>query len=153
MTGPESGLDRMRLDEFLDKNGIPVAAVEQFDEYVVDVALPPGWEPFQSPPGTRVCIWRDDPVGARFCANVVLTMTQVKTALDPAEVFPMLCEWQAQLVPGTQEASRDVSDATEGPGVVGVLALHIPSDHGLLDSESVVRILTTQQRTLIAQLT
>ena len=33
------------------------------------------------------------------------------------------------------------------------LALRIPSDHGLLDSESVTRILTTPQRTLIAQLT
>jgi hypothetical protein len=142
-----------RLDEFLNVNGIPMAAVEQFDEYAVDVALPPGWEPFQSPPGTRVCIWREDPFGSRFCTNVVLTMTQVEAVLDPAEVFPMLCEWQLHVVPGTQETSRDLSDATEGPGIVGTLALRIPSDHGLLDSESVTRILTTPQRTLIAQLT
>ena len=80
-------------------------------------------------------------------------MTQVEAVLDPAEVFPMLCEWQLHMVPGTQETSRDLSDATEGPGIVGTLALRIPSDHGLLDSESVTRILTTPQRTLIAQLT
>ena len=153
MTGPESGSDRMRLDEFLDNSGIPVAVVEQFDEYAVDVALPPGWEPFQSPPGTRVCIWRADPVGARFCANVVLTMSQVEAALDPAEVFPMLCQWQLLMVPGTQETSRELAHANEGPGLIGTLALHIPSDFGLLDSESVTRILTAQRRTLIAQLT
>lgn len=130
-----------------------MAPVEQFDEYAVDVALPPGWEPFQYPPGTRICIWRADPVGPRFNANVVLTMTQIEAVLGPAEVFSMLCGWQVHLVPGTQETARDLSDAMEGPGTVGTLALHIPSGFGLLDSESVTRILTTQQRTLIAQLT
>ena len=153
MTGPGTGLCRMRLDEFLVSNGITMAVVEQFDEYAVDVAVPPGWEPFQSPPGTRVCIWRADPNGARFCANVVLTMTQVEAVLDPAEVFPMLCQWQLLMVPGTQATSRDLSDATEGPGMVGTLALQVPSDQGLLDSESVTRILTTPHRTSIAQLT
>ena len=44
----------MSLDEFLDTNGIAMAVVEQFDDYAVDVAVPPGWEPFQSPPATRV---------------------------------------------------------------------------------------------------
>jgi hypothetical protein len=153
MTGPGSGLRRMRLDEFLDKDGIPTAVVEQFDDYSVDVALPSGWEPFQSPPGARVCIWRADPSGARFFAYVVLTMTQAEAVLDPAEVFSMLCQWQLHTVPGTQETSRDLSGATEGPGVVGTLGLQIPSDTGLLESESVTRILSTQQHTLIAQLT
>ena len=117
-----------------------MAVVEQFNEYAVDVVLPPGWEPFQSPPGARV--W--DPNRARFCANVVLTMTQIDAVLDPAEVFPMWCEWQKRLVPGTHETSRGFSEASEGPGVVGTLALRIPSDAGLLDSESVTRIVNTQ---------
>lgn len=142
-----------RLDQFVHQNGIPMAVVDQFDDYTVDVALPPGWEPFQSPAGARVCIWRQDPFRTRFCANVVLTMTQVEAILEPAEVFLMLCEWQVHLVPGTQEVSRDWSDAAEGPGVAGALALRIPSAIGLLDSESVTRIATTQQQTLIAQLT
>jgi len=37
--------------------------------------------------------------------------------------------------------------------MVGTLALQVPSDQGLLDSESVTRILTAPHRTLIAQLT
>lgn len=153
MTGHGSGFRHLRLDEFLGNHDILMSVVEQFPEYAVDVALPPDWEPFHSPPDARVCIWRGDPDRERFCANVVLTMNQIEAVLDPAEVFPMLCEWQLHMVPGTQETSRDLSDATEGPGIVGTLALRIPSDHGLLDSESVTRILTTPQRTLIAQLT
>lgn len=153
VTAQRSGSHRIRLDEFLNVNGIPMAAVEQFEKFAVDVALPPGWEPFQSPPGTRVCIWPADPVRTRFCANVVLTMIQVEEALDPEELFAMLCEWQADLVPGTHENARDLSAATEGPGVVGTLALHIPAASGPLVSDSVTRILTTGQCTLIAQLT
>lgn len=153
MTGHGSGFRHLRLDEFLGNHDILMSVVEQFPEHAVDVALPPDWEPFQSPPDARVCIWRGDPDRERFCANVVLTMNQIEAVLNPAEVFSALCEWQAQLVPGTQETSRELANANEGPGVVGTLALQFPSGYGLLDSESVTRILNTNQRTLVAQLT
>jgi len=153
MTDHGSGSRPLRLDEFLGEHDIHMSAVEQFPEYAVDVALPSNWEPFQSPPEARVCIWRGDPDRDRFCANVVITMSQIEAVLDPAEVFSMLCEWQAHLVPGTKETSRDLFDATEGPGIVGTHTMYIPSATGLLDSESITRIATTQQHTVIAQVT
>jgi len=142
----------VRLDELVHENEIVMVAVDQFDGYAVDVALPAEWEPVKSDAGQRVCIWRADPLRRQFCTNVVLTMTQIEASFDPAEVFPMLCEWQMYQLPGTQEISRECAPATEGPGVVGSLGLQIPSANGLLDSVTVMRILATAERTLIAQL-
>jgi len=153
LSGCGSGRRPVSFDEFISENGIPITVADQFDGYAVDVALPPGWEPFESAPGTRVCIWRGDPFRKQFCANVVLTMTQIEAVLDPAAVFAMICEWQAQLMPGTQEKARNLSPATEGPGDVGTLALHMTADIGPLESMSVTRILNTEKATLIAQLT
>lgn len=130
-----------------------MAAVDHFVGYAVDVALPPDWELFHSPRGSRVCIWRADPLRRQFCANVVLTMAEVESALDPAAVFAKLCERESRLVPGTQETSRELVRAMEGPGVAGILALQIPTESGLLDGVSVTRILNAEKRTLIAQLT
>ena len=96
---------------------------------------------------------RADPLRRQFCANVVLTMAEVESALDPAAVFAKLCERESRLVPGTQETSRELVRAMEGPGVAGILALQIPTESGLLDGVSVTRILNAEKRTLIAQLT
>ncbi|MDT5002516.1 MAG: hypothetical protein QOK12_4621, partial [Mycobacterium sp.] len=36
----------MRFDDFVDKYGVVVSAVDQFAGFVVQVGVPPGWEPF-----------------------------------------------------------------------------------------------------------
>jgi len=96
---------------------------------------------------------RDDPSVEEFRANAVLTMHRVEAALEPAEVFTMLCEQQLQSVPGTHEQHRDLAAAAEGPGAAGSLSMRINSDLGPIDSVSRSRIITTGQEVLIAQLT
>lgn len=143
----------MRLDKFAEKHRISMAVVDQFGGYSVEVALPPDWEAFASPPGTRALVWRADPFMKQFCANVVLTMTQIDAMLDPYEAFAMLCEWQKELLPGVQETSRDLAEVHGGQGLAGMFAMRVATAGGLLDSFSLARVITAETRTLIAQLT
>jgi hypothetical protein len=73
--------------------------------------------------------------------------------LDAGEVFTMLVEQQLQSMPSCHELHRELATATDGPGVVGELAMHIAHDPGTIDSRSRSRIITTERETLIAQLT
>ncbi|ORV10950.1 LpqN/LpqT family lipoprotein [Mycobacterium celatum] len=143
----------MRFDEFAEKHSVAVFPVDKFAGYVVEVGIPPGWEPFDSAAGVRVWVCRTDPHITEFCANAVLTMHRVETALDPGNVFAMLSEQQLQSVPGCHELRRELAAATEGAGVAGVLAMQITHELGTIDSVSRSRIITAEQETLIAQLT
>jgi hypothetical protein len=58
-----------------------------------------------------------------------------------------------QSVPGCHELHRDLAAATERAGVAGALAMQITHELGTIDSVSRTRIITTEQETLIAQLT
>jgi len=143
----------MRFDEFVNKHGLAVSPVDQFAGLVVQVGVPPGWEPFDSAPGVRVWVCRSDPCLPEFCANAVLTMHRVGAVLDPAKVFAMLADQQLQSVPGCREVRREVAAATEGAGVVGVLGMQITHELGMIDSVSQSRIITAGQETMVAQLT
>jgi hypothetical protein len=143
----------MRFDEFVERAGVAVSPVDQFPRFVVKVGVPPGWEPFDSAPGMRVWVCRSDPRIDEFCANAVLTMHRVEAVLDAREVFTMLIEQQLQSAPGCHELHRELAAATEGAGVTGLLAMEITHELGTIDSASRSRIVTTEQETLIAQLT
>ncbi|MDD7814689.1 LpqN/LpqT family lipoprotein [Mycobacterium sp. CSUR Q5927] len=143
----------MRFDEFVALNGVALSPVDRFDGFAVDVGVPPDWEPFDSAAGIGVWICRSDPRIDQFCANAVLTLHHVEAPLDAADVFAMLSEQQLQSVPGCRELHRELATATEGPGVTGVLTMQINHELGVLDSVSRSRIITTEQETLIAQLT
>ena len=65
----------------------------------------------------------------------------------------MLVEQQLQSVSGCREQRRELAAATDGKGLVGVLAMQITDALGVIDSVSRSRIITTEQETLIAQLT
>ena len=143
----------MRFDEFVENHGIAVFSVDRFAGLVVEVGVPSGWETFDSGTEVRVWVCRTDPRISEFCAIAVLTMHRVETALDSGEVFAMLIEQQLQSVPGCHELHRDLAPATEGAGVVGTLAMQITHELGTIDSVSRSRIITTEQETLIAQLT
>jgi hypothetical protein len=143
----------MRFDEFVESHGLAVSPVNRFDGFLVEVRVPPGWEPFDSAVGVRVWACRDDPCLKEFCANAVLTMHRVKAALDPAEVFTMLVEQQLQSVPGCREVRREFGPAGASGGIHGYLAMQITHELGIIDSASQSRILTDRQQTLIAQLT
>ena len=143
----------MQFEEFLNRDGISVEAVDQFDGYLVEVVVPPGWEASESPAATRVWVWRHDPCCEQFCANAVLTLSRVGAALDPTEVFSMLCEGQAQMLPGIHEVHRELAPTHEGPGVRGILALRINTDIGVLECVVAACIIPADQQTLIAQLT
>ncbi|ORV59441.1 hypothetical protein AWC03_12980 [Mycobacterium europaeum] len=143
----------MRFDEFVQKSGVSVSPVDRFVGFVVEVGVPPGWEPFDSAVGARVWVCRNDPCIEVFCANAVLTMHCVDEPLDTGDVFAMLVEQQLQSVPGSVELRRQLAAATEGPGIVGLLAMQIAHELGTVDSVSRSRIITTEQQTLIAQLT
>ena len=145
--------DFQDFQDFLKAKDIAVAAVDRFDGYAVTVGLPPDWKAAASPPGSRVWVWPADPFQARFCANLVLTQTRVEATLDHAEVFAMLCEWTVNLYPGTYEYTREVAAAGEGPGILGRHGMLINTDVGVLASESLTRILTESQATLITQST
>ncbi|ARR85389.1 hypothetical protein MOTT27_04568 [Mycobacterium intracellulare subsp. yongonense] len=115
--------------------------------------MPPRWELFDSAIGTRVWVWRDDPLIDVFCANAVLTMHCVETPLDPDGVFAMLSEQQSQSVPKCHELHREFTRAKEGVGMVGALTMQIAHELGTIDSASQSRIITAEQETFIAQLT
>jgi hypothetical protein len=55
-------------------------------------------------------------------------MHRVEAALEPANVFAMLVEQQLQSVPGCSEPRRELTAATEGAGVTGLLAMQIAHD-------------------------
>lgn len=80
-------------------------------------------------------------------------MHRVEAPLDAGEVFTMLVEQQLQSVPNSVELHREFAAATEGPGIVGLLAMRIAHELGIVDSVSRSRIITAEQETLIAQLT
>ncbi|KAA8956415.1 LpqN/LpqT family lipoprotein [Mycobacterium sp.] len=143
----------MRFDEFVQKRGLAVSPVNRFADFLVEVGVPPGWEPFDSAVGVRVWANRDDPCIKEFCANAVLTMHRVAASLDPAEVFTMLADQQLQSAPGCRELSRELGPAGDAAGVQGSLAMRIAHELGTIDSASQTRIITTGQDTLIAQLT
>ncbi|RAV06707.1 hypothetical protein DQP57_20780 [Mycobacterium colombiense] len=143
----------MRFDEFVAETGLAVAPVDRFAGFVVEVGVPPRWEPFDSAVGVRVWAWRDDPRTDVFCANAVLTMHRVQAALDPLEVFVMLCEQQLQTAPRCRELHREFTAATEGVGMVGALTMQIAHELGTVDSTSQSRIIMAEKETLIAQLT
>lgn len=143
----------MRFDEFTDEHALAVSPVNRFTGFVVEVGVPPRWEPFDSAAGIRVWAWRDDPHIDVFCANAVLTMHRVGALLNPAEVFGMLCEQQLQAAPKCRELHREFAAAAEGVGMVGTLTMQIAHELGTIDSASQSRIITAEKETLIAQLT
>ncbi len=143
----------MRFDEFLRRESIAAVPVERFDGFVVEVEGPQDWETVESQPGVWIWAWRDDPYVERFCANAVLTMHRVSVALDPVEVFVMLCDEQVHLVPGSHERHREVRPADDGIGVEGLLSQRIETEVGAVDSVSHSRIIANERETLIAQLT
>jgi len=143
----------MRFDEFVNKHGVAVYPVDRFAGYVVEVGVPPDWDPFDSALGIRVWVCRDDPCIEKFCANAVLTMHRVQLALDAGKVFTMLTEQQLHTVPGSQELHRELAAATQGVGMAGALFMQINDQLGTIDSISRSRIITTEEETLIAQLT
>ena len=143
----------MRFDEFVEKSGVAVCPVDRFAGFVVEVGVPADWEPVDSAAGMRVWVFRSDPRIDQFCANAVLTMHRLEAPLDAGEVFAMLVDQQLQSVPGCHELHRDLAAATDGAGVAGALAMQITHELGTIDSVSRTRIITTEQETLIAQLT
>ncbi|WP_343577725.1 LpqN/LpqT family lipoprotein [Mycobacterium sp.] len=143
----------MRFDEFVKEHGFAVLPVDRFAGLVVEVGVPPGWEPFDSALGVRVWVCRNDRCLSEFCANAVLTMHRVQARLDPAAVFAMLADQQLQSVPTSRELRRELAVATEGAGLVGALAMQITHELGAIDSVSQSRIISAAQDTLIAQLT
>lgn len=143
----------MRFDEFVTGHGIAVVPVDQFDGLVVEVGVPPGWELVISAVGTRVGVCRDERPAGEFCANAVLTMHHVEAALDPGEVFAMLADQQVHSVPGCREHHRELAQASEEAGVVGLLTVQILNELGTIDSTTWTRIITADQQTMIAQLT
>lgn len=143
----------MRFDEFLKKHGTRFSPVDRFAGFLVEVGLPPGWEPFESAVGVRVWVCRTDPQITVFCANAVLTMHRVEAPIDAGEVFAMLVEQQLQSVPGSRERHRELAAAAEGRGVVGALATEISHELGAIESVSRSRIVPAEREILIAQLT
>ena len=143
----------MRLDEFLHLNDCPAVPVDRYAECVVEVELPPDWEPFQAVAGMRMWAWRNDPQLQTFCANAVLTMHLIPASLDPAAVFTMLSDLQVQSVPGCHERRRELEAAADGPGIQGWLASQFVTEFGVVDSVSQSRILPAGQATAVIQLT
>jgi hypothetical protein len=143
----------VRFDEFIEQSQFVAESVDQFDGFVVEVAVPPEWEPFDSSPVARVWVWRADPSIKQFCTNAVLTMTRLDTALEDGEIFDMLCEWQLQIVPGSRQLHRELTSASDGPGIAGSLIMQFPTEYGDLKSSSQTRVISTDEQTFVAQLT
>jgi hypothetical protein len=143
----------MRFDDFVGLRSLAVAPVDRFGGFVVEVGVPQGWYPFDSSVGMWVWVCRSDPRIDVFCANAVLTMHCVEAALDAGDVFEMLAEQQLESALGSHEQSRTLNVATEGPGVVAVLAMEIADKLGVIESVTRTRIITAEQGTMIAQLT
>ena len=143
----------MRFDEYLAAANLSAVAVDRFDGYAVNVAVPMDWDPVDTGPGAPLWVWRADPSRAVFGANLVLTQSRVAAVIDPAEVFDMLCTWSVDSFPTTHEFSREVALAAEGPGILGRFGMLIHCDIGVVSSESLTRIIRTEDSTLITQLT
>jgi Probable lipoprotein LpqN len=143
----------MQFEEFVQKRGVGVSPVDRFAGSAVQVEVPSDWELVDSAVGMRLWVCRSDPRIDEFCANAVLTMHRVEASLDASEVFAMLVDQQSQSVPAGRVLHHELAAATEGPGVAGALALRITNELGTIDSVSRTRIITTEQATLIAQLT
>jgi len=143
----------VRFDEFVARHQIVVSPVDRFAGFVVDVGKPPEWLPLDTAPGLRAWVDHDDSCTDVFRANAVLTTHHLAAGVDAGELFGMLSDKQLQSVPGCREQRRELAQATEGAGVVGLLALQIPHELGTLASVSRTRIITSEQETLIAQLT
>jgi hypothetical protein len=110
----------MRFDEYVEKHSLAVSPANRFAGFIVEVGVPPGWEPFDSAAGVRVWACRDDPRIDMFCANAVLTMHRVEAPLDPADVFAMLADQQLQSTPECHEVRRELGPAGESVGVQGI---------------------------------
>lgn len=143
----------MRFDDYLKQRGCAAIPVDQFDGFDVEVEGPHDWEAVEARPGLRVWVWRDDPYIQQFCANAVLTMHRIPARIDPQDSFSMLSDEQVQLAPGCHERHREAGPANDGIGIAGVLASQFDSEFGAIDSVSHSRIITTDEETLIAQLT
>jgi len=143
----------MRFDDFVRENKVPVTPVDQFTGLVVEVGAASDWEPFDSAPGFRAWLGPSDSRSETFCANAVLTMHTVHSALNADDAFSMLSEQQASTVPACREVHREVAVSTEGAGIVGRLVLEIAHQLGTIESVSTSRIIVTEQQTQIAQLT
>ncbi|KAA0112352.1 hypothetical protein CIW47_00880 [Mycolicibacterium sp. P1-5] len=143
----------MRFDEFVAESGIAVLPGDQCPGCAIQVALPPGWVPFDSAPGVAVWVSQSDPLASEFCANAVLTVHRVQSVLDCGAVFMMLAEQQLQSVPGCHERSRELTAAEEGSGIAGTLAMEFAHEFGALDSICRSRIVAMDEETLIVQLT
>lgn len=142
----------MRFDEFIHESEFVVTPVDVFVDFIVEVGMQPGWEPFESAPGLRLWMCRVDPYIDVFCANAVLTMHRVEAPLGAAGVFGMLVEQQLESVPMCSEVRRELAAATEGAGVIGVLEMRIEHELGTINSVSRSRIIASDQDTKIAQL-
>lgn len=130
-----------------------MTSVDRFDGFIVEVGVPRGWYPFDSTTGMRIWVCRTDPRIDVFCANAVLTTHRVEAKLDAAEVFTMLARQQLESVQCANEQHRALTPATEGPGIVGVLAIQIDDKLGTIDSLTRTRVITVDEETMIAQLT
>lgn len=126
--------------------------VDRFAGLVVEVGAPPGWKLLDSAAGIRVWVCRAEP-SSNFCANAVLTMHRIEAVLPADGVFAMLAEQQVESVSGCSQVWQELAVATEGAGMVGVLSMKLDHEFGTVESESRSRIITTEQETLIAQLT
>lgn len=143
----------MRFDEFAQQRNLAITAVDRFDGFIVEVGVPQGWYPFDSATGMRIWVCRSDPRSDIFCANAVLITHSVEARLDADEVFAMLAVQQLESVQCVYEQRRTLSAATDGPGVVGVLAMQIDDKLGTIDSLTQTRIITNPKETMISQLT
>jgi hypothetical protein len=143
----------MRMDQLIETTGTVVRPVDRFGGLLVKVGLPPAWEPVESPFGSHIWVWIGDPRIKDFGANAVLTMHVMESIFDGATVFPALCEQQLQMLSGGRELKRELSAATEGPGVTGLFVTQVSADVGVIESVARSRIVTTDRETLIAQLT
>lgn len=129
----------MRLNEFLTNGGVIACPVDEFAGHMVHVGLPGDWEPFESATGMRLWVCRSDLRSSMFCSNAVLTMHRIEAPLLVYEVFGMLAEQQLQSVSGGREVRRESFDATEGPGMTGLLVMQIDHELGSISSVSQTR--------------
>ena len=143
----------MRIEQFLQTTGTATRQVDRFDNFMVKVGLPPMWQPMESPFATPLWIWVSDPCIKEFGANAVLTMYVLDSPITGREIFPMLCEQQLQTFPQSRESKRELQDATEGPGLTGILVTQMDADVGAIDTVAWSRMITTDRETMIAQLT
>lgn len=141
------------MDQLIETTGTVVRPVDRFGGLLVKVGLPPAWEPVESPFGSHIWVWIGDPRIKDFGANAVLTMHVMESVLDGATVFSALCEQQLHMLSDGRELKRELSTATEGPGVTGLFVTQLTADVGAIDSVARSRIVTTDSETLIAQLT